>query len=98
MLPKYCDAKGAENWKNSTKCPAYSGHIGINFKPTLKLKPVVQFTRIAGKVPILPIDFLKSLNNDGRYMYRICHAVQNGIVPPDLEYKLISRVDSARYV
>ena len=93
---KYCDASGDVDWKTSNKCPSYIGHIGKQFKPTLTLKPVVQFTRIAGKVKVMPQDFVKSLNNDGRYAYNIAHAVQNGFVPENLVWKLIGNVHKAR--
>ena len=31
-------------------------------------------------------------------MYQMCHAVQDGFVPPTLAQKLISRVDQARLI
>ena len=45
---------------------------------------------------VLPQDFVKSLNNDGRYAYNIAHAVQNGFVPENLVWKLIGHVHKAR--
>ena len=60
------------------------------------MKPVVPFTRIAGNVKNYPQDFIKSLNNDGRYLLRISHAVQDGIVPENLEKKLIGHLHKAR--
>ena len=50
----------------------------------------------AGKVKVMPQDFVKSLNNDGRYAYNIAHAVQNGFVPENLVWKLIGNVHKAR--
>ena len=94
---KYCDASGAEDWKTSNKCPTYIGHIGKNFRHKLDQKPPVAFTRIPGKVGVYPPDFVKSLNNDGRYLYYISHAVQNGFVPPSLAEKIIGHVHKARY-
>ena len=94
---KYCDHSGNDYWKD-TKCPAYSGHIGKNFKPKLSIQPVLPFTRIAGKVPIYSPNFVATFNNDSRYFYQMCHAVQNGVVPPTLAQKVISRVDQARLI
>jgi hypothetical protein len=94
---KYCDASGADDWKTSNKCPSYIGHIGKNFKHKLDQKPPVAFTRIPGKVGVYPLDFVKSLNNDGRYLYFISHAIQNGFVPPNLADKIIGHVHKARY-
>ena len=95
--PKYCDANGAVDWRTSNKCPSYIGHIGRNFKPKLDLKPVIAFQRIPGKVGVYPLDFIKSLNNDGRYLLFISHAIQNGVVPQNLAVKQIGHVNGARY-
>ena len=94
---KYCDQSGNDYWKDTT-CPAYSGHIGKNFKPKLNIQPVLPFIAVRGKVKVYAPDFVATLNNDGRYMYQMCHAVQDGFVPPTLAQKLISRVDQARLI
>ena len=95
--PKYCDASGADDWKTSNKSPTYIGHIGKNFKHKLVLKPPVAFRRIPGKVGVYPLDFVKSLNNDGRYLYFISHAIQDGVVPQYLAKKIIGHTNKARY-
>ena len=95
--PKYCDASGADDWKESNKSPTYIGHIGKHFKHKLDQKPPVAFTRIPGKVGVYPPDFVKSLNNDGRYLLNISHAVQNGFVPENLGKKIIGHTHKARY-
>ena len=50
-----------------------------------------------GKVGVYPLDFVKSLNNDGRYLLNISHAVQNGVVPENLAKKIIGHTHKARY-
>ena len=95
--PKYCDASGAADWKTSNKSPTYIGHIGKHFRNKLNQKPPVAFTRIPGKVGVYPPDFVKSLNNDGRYLLNISHAVQNGVVPENLAVKIIGHTNKARY-
>ena len=94
---KYCDQSGSDYWKD-TKCPAYSGHIGKNFKPKLRILPVLPFTAIRGKVKVYSPDFVATFNNDSRYFYQMCHAVQDGVVSPPLASKVISRVDQARLI
>ena len=93
----YCDASGDDNWKKSSKCPSYVGHIGKNFRPKLQLKPIVAFRRIPGRVEVYPQSFLKTLNNDGKYLYQISHAIQNGVVPQNLAVKFIGHLHKARY-
>ena len=93
---KYCDASGIDTWKNTTG-PSYYGNIAKHFKNGLELKQPVQFRPIPGKVPTYAQNFVATLNNDGRYLYEICHAVQNGVVSPELAIKLIGHVHSARY-
>ena len=47
---KYCDGQGIIH---KTTSPTYVGHIGINFKNKLTLKPIINFTTIPGTVYIL---------------------------------------------
>ena len=93
---KYCDASGADDWETSSKSPTFIGHIGKNFKHKLFQKPPVAFRRIPGKVGVYPLDFVKSLNNDGRYLYFISHAIQDGVVPQYLAKKIIGHTHKAR--
>ena len=94
---RYCDAYGRGNWKESTG-PSYYGNIAREFRNGLHMKPAVQFTPIPGKVKIYDVNFVSTLNNDGRYLLEISHAVQNGIVPMSLIMKLIGHIHSARYL
>ena len=94
---KYCDGSGVIH---KTTSPEYHGHIGKHFKNKLKLEPIVNFRAIPGKVLFYPPDFVATLNNDGRYLLNICHAIQSGYAnfPVSLTRKLIGKVHSARYL
>ena len=58
----------------------------------------MQFRPIPGKVKVYEETFVATLNNDARYLYQICHAVQNGIISDELSIKLIGHVHSARWL
>ena len=92
---KYCDNYGKDV---KTTSPTYEGHIGKNFKNGLDLKPIVNFKKITGKVDVFTADFIKSFNNDTRYLYNICHAIQNGHqnFPANLVNKLIGHCHQGR--
>ena len=74
----------------------YDGHIGREFRDGLELKPIVNFRQIDGKLEIYDDQFIKSLNNDGKYLYQICHAIMSGNFSDELASKLIGHVHQAR--
>ena len=76
--------------------PTYDGHLGKQFRDGLVLKPVVNFNAIDGKIPVLPDHVVNSLNNDSKYFYLICHAVQSGNCDQELADHLIGHVHQAR--
>ena len=92
---RYCDASGANNWKKTTG-PGFYGHIGRHFKDYLELKPIVPFDPIPGKVPVFDAAFVATFNNDTRYFYQVIQAIQTGIFPAWLVFKVIGKVHSAR--
>ena len=92
---KYCDAQGKDV---NTTSPSYDGHIGKTFKDGLELMPIVNFKTVPGKLEILPNDFINSLNNDSKYLYKICHAIMGGYrrFPQNLIYKIIGKAHQGR--
>ena len=94
-LFKLCDNSGKDV---DTKSPSYDEHIGRQIKYGLDLKPIINFNAIAGKVHVFTDDFIKTFNNDTKYLYNICQAIQNGYrnFPEDLVYKLIGHCHQGR--
>ena len=92
---KYCDNSGKDV---KTTSPSYDGHIGMHFKDGLDLKPIEKFKKVDGKVPVFSPDFIASFNNDTRYFYDICLAIQNGHkkFPKKLVNKLIGHCHQGR--
>ena len=91
----HCDNCGKDIKSTS---PSYDGIIGSQFKNGLELKPIVKFKTVDGKVLVYDNDFIASFNNDKKYFYQICHAIQNGWeeFPPWLVNKLVGKVHKAR--
>ena len=92
---KWCDNSGKDV---KTTSPSYDGHIGKNFKDGLDLEEIVNFNKVKGKVPVFSPDFIKSFNNDTKYLYQICHAIQDGPkkFPKHLIKKLIGHCHQGR--
>ena len=92
---KHCDASGQDV---ATTSPSYDGHIGSQFKNGLDLKPIVNFKKITGKVQRFTEDFIKTFNNDTKYLYNICHAIQNGYrnFPQSLVFNLVGHCHQGR--
>ena len=60
------------------KSPSYDGPVGSQFKNGLVLEPIVRFHKISGLVKTYPKAIVDGWNHDLRYLYHICHAIQNG--------------------
>ena len=89
----FCDCKG----KIQSKSPSFDGHIGIQFKKGLKLKPIINFEQFPDcNFVELPEDLVKSMNSDYRTLYDLCLAVKTGVVSPELAARTLGVCHQAR--
>lgn len=66
---------------------AFKGQIGRMLKATNEVA-VSDFERVfSDNMPVLPVDIIKDLSTDQKYLYEICHAVQTGYCSASLQKK-----------
>ena len=62
------------------------------------MKKIVKFKAINGNLPVYDENFVKSLNGDSSYFYKMVHAVQNGwkAFPESLKTKIAGHAHKGR--
>ena len=62
---------------------SYSGPIGKKIVGDVHKMPIVKYEAIPGLLKTYTDACIKSLSSDQKYLYFICHAVQDGVLPKD---------------
>ena len=73
MFQMYCDQF------EITTLESLSGPVGSSLNQDIWREPVVSFTPIPGKVPVLPEAVVQDLSRDQKLGYRYAHAIMTGI-------------------
>ena len=80
---------------------AWSGPIGGALVKDVWLEPVVTFATMEGKIMDMPKEVLEDLSRDSRdasILYKLGHAIQTGVVPPDVVAATIGPPLHARWL
>ena len=76
----------------------WSGPIGQAIVQDVWLLPIVSYTPIPGKIKVIPEDVVKDLSRDASLLYKFGHAVQTGVVPPEIAAATIGPTLHARWL
>ena len=77
---------------------AWSGPIGGALVKDVWLEPVVTFATMEGKIMDMPKEVLEDLSRDASILYKLGHAIQTGVVPPDVVAATIGPPLHARWL
>jgi hypothetical protein len=78
---------------------SYSGPIGkaITDKD-LRLKPVVKFKKVKGRIVQLPNDVIANFTGDQKYFYEICLSIRRGVVSNSLAVRNCGKICQSRWL
>ena len=77
---------------------AWEGPIGGALVKDVWLEPVVSFSKMEGKIKIMPVEVVKDLSRDAALLYKLGLTVQSGVVLPEVVAATIGPPLHARWL